>query len=149
MIISVLDNQVASTSNQGSESVPSTSHGLFRPWDFKGNPASGLNLLAEAVDLRISNNRDIEMFGVGNNALPFMGQPPIVPQLMDVGDDPVLISNDAEMATEDDFDHIFSDISDIELDDPNSEVQDGIFEIDNFISEFEYPDTFHSQYRQE
>lgn len=97
----IFDNQDASLSNQGAVSVPSTSRGLFRPWDIRENPASGLNLLTEAVDIRISNNHDIEMSGVSNNAPTFIGQPPIVSQLMDVGDDPVLFSNDPEIVTED------------------------------------------------
>lgn len=129
--------------DQGVLPVSSTSRGLFRPWDNRENSANGLNLLAEAVDIRISDDHDVEMSVDVVEALPLVGQ--AVPQLMDVGDNPVLSSNEPDMATEDDFHHIFSDISEIDLGDPNSEVQDSILELDNFISEFDISGALQSE----
>lgn len=68
---------------------------------------------------------------------------------MDVGDNPVLFPNDPDMATADDFHHIFSDISEIDLGVPTSEVQDNILEIDDFISNFDFPDVLHPEYLHE
>lgn len=129
--------------DQGILPVPSTSRGLFRPWDNTENSTNGLILLAEAVDIRISDNHDVEMSVDEVEVPPLVIQ--AVSQLMDVGDDPVLCPNEPDMATGDDFQHIFSDISEIDFGDPNSEVQDSIFEIDNFISEFEISDALQSE----
>lgn len=93
--------------------MPSTSHGLFRPWDIEENPARGLNLLAEAVTIRNSGDHDVEMLGAGVEAPPLFGHTAV--QLMDVGDNPILSPNDPDMVTEDDLRHIFSDILEIDL----------------------------------
>lgn len=144
------DNQVTVASSQGASNVPSTSRDFFRPWDVKESGTSGLDLLAEAVNIRSSNDyrsSDVEMSGVGNEALPFIGQPPVVPQLIDVGNDPVFSPNVPVMATVDDLQHVFDDVSDVDLGIVTPEVEEAMSEIDNYISGFEFPS--YSEYSQE
>lgn len=97
-----------------------------------GVEMSGGDVEMSGVGVEMSGG-DVEMSGVGVETPPFLGQ--AVARLVHVGDNPILSPNDAEMATEDDFNHIFSDISEIDLGDPTSDVQDSIIDIDNYVSE--------------
>lgn len=75
---------------------------------------------------------------IGNEAL-FIRQPPVVPQLIVFGDDPVLSPNVPDVATVDDLQHDFYDVSDVDLGIPTPEIQEAMSEIDNYIFGFEFP----------
>lgn len=138
----IIDVLFIISADQEALAVPSTSRGLFRPWDVKNDDSTGLQLLAEAVENRGSVDSDVEMVGGGIVAPP-IGRSAV--RLISVGDNPILSSTDPGMATDDDFRHIFSDLSEIDLDEPTSEVQNNIIEIDTFLSNFDYPDGVHSE----